>query len=221
VPDDARATLAPVRGRSVPRIAIRAAIAVLLLLAAVAGAGGADLLGGGEPARPAGAADSGARGSAGAAGSAGSAASAGSAGAPGAAGAAGAADLRATVERVVDGDTVVLRGLGRSRLIGVDTPEVHGRRECFGEQASAYAERMLRGRRVRYAIGAEPRDRYGRALVHVWLPDGRFFNELLVAGGYARTLEIAPNVRYARRLRRRADEAHAAGRGLWSLLACP
>jgi micrococcal nuclease len=192
VPDDARATLAPGRGRSVRRIATRAAIAVLLLLAAVAGAGGTDLLGGGEPARPPGAADS-----------------------------AGEADLRATVERVVDGDTVVLRGLGRSRLIGVDTPEVHGRRECFGTQASAYAERMLRGRRVRYAIGIEPRDRYGRALVYVWLPDGRFFNELLVAGGYARTLEIAPNVRYARRLRRRADEARAAGRGLWSLLACP
>ena len=129
-------------------------------------------------------------------------------------------DRQATVSRIVDGDTIVLRGLGRSRLIGVDTPEVHGRRECFGAQASAFAGRMLRGRRVRYEIGVEPRDRYGRRLVYVWLGDGRFVNELLVAGGYARPLAIAPNVRFAARFRRRADEARAAGRGLWSRATC-
>jgi micrococcal nuclease len=128
--------------------------------------------------------------------------------------------LHATVARVVDGDTVVLRGLGRSRLIGIDTPEVHGRRECFGAEASAFAERMLHGRRVRYEIGAEARDRYGRLLVYVWLADGRFFNDMLVDRGYARTLAIAPNVRFAARFRRRADEARAARRGLWSRAAC-
>ena len=39
------------------------------------------------------------------------------------------------VERVVDGDTIVVRGVGRVRLIGVDTPEtVDPRRpvEVFG-----------------------------------------------------------------------------------------
>jgi hypothetical protein len=36
-------------------------------------------------------------------------------------------DGRDTVVRVVDGDTVVLRSAGKSRLIGVDTPEVFGR----------------------------------------------------------------------------------------------
>ena len=126
----------------------------------------------------------------------------------------------ATVTRVVDGDTVVLSDLGKSRLIGIDTPEVYGDVECYGREASAYAKRLLAGRRVRYAIGAEPRDRYGRALVYLWLGDGRFVNELLVTGGYARTLEIAPNVRYAARLERRASEARASGRGLWSPHAC-
>jgi micrococcal nuclease len=165
---------------------------VLLVLAAAAG--GTDLLGRGGPARPAGSA--------------------------GSAGAAGTGHGQATVVRVVDGDTVVLGGLGRSRLIGIDTPEVHGRRACFGAQASAFAERVLRGRRVRYAIGLQPRDRYGRALVYLWLTDGRLVNEMLVAGGYARTLPIAPNVHYASRFRRRADAARAAGRGLWARAAC-
>jgi micrococcal nuclease len=132
----------------------------------------------------------------------------------------GAGRPQATVVRAVDGDTVVLGGLGRSRLIGVDTPEVFGRRECFGAQASAFTKRMLHGRRISYAIGTEPRDRYGRLLVYLWLADGRLFNELLVAGGYARPLAIAPNVRFAERFRRLAGEARGAALGLWSRAAC-
>lgn len=119
------------------------------------------------------------------------------------------------VTRVLDGDTAVLRKLGTSRFIGVDTPEVYGGDECFGAQASAFARRVLAGQRIRYEVGAEPRDRYGRALVYIWLEDGRFFNEMLVSEGYARTLAIAPNVEYAARLRRSARVARRDGRGLW------
>ena len=131
----------------------------------------------------------------------------------------GEAAREAVVARVVDGDTVILSGVGRSRLIGIDTPEVHGATECYGPEASAFATRLLTGRTVRYRLGAEPRDRYGRALVYLTLGDD-LVNELLVARGYARPLAIAPNTRYARRLRERAREARAAGRGLWSARAC-
>lgn len=126
----------------------------------------------------------------------------------------------ATVTRVVDGDTVVLAGVGKSRLIGIDTPEVYGGAECYGPEASAFAKRLLAGRLVRFQAGAEPRDRYGRALVYLWLADGRFVNEAIVTRGYARTLAIAPNTRYAARLREGAAQARAAGRGLWSRGAC-
>ena len=47
------------------------------------------------------------------------------------------------VVRGVDGDTVVLRSAGKSRLIGVDTPEVFGGQECFGREASEFAKQML------------------------------------------------------------------------------
>lgn len=107
------------------------------------------------------------------------------------------------------------------RFIGIDTPEVFGGRECYGAEASAFVKRELTGRRVRYAIGVQPRDRYGRALLYIWLADGRFLNELLVTRGYARPLAIAPNVRYAQRFGERAREARVAGRGLWSAKACP
>jgi micrococcal nuclease len=121
------------------------------------------------------------------------------------------------VVRVVDGDTLVLRATGKSRLIGVDTPEVYGGAECFGREASAFAERVLRpGLRVRIERDAEPRDRYGRALVYLRLPDGRSFNELLVRNGYAVPMTIPPNVRHADRFRALARQARRRDAGLWS-----
>jgi micrococcal nuclease len=121
------------------------------------------------------------------------------------------------VVRVVDGDTVELRSAGKSRLIGVDTPEVYGGQECFGREASAFAKRVLRpGLRVRVERDVEERDRYGRTLLYLRLPDGRSFNELLVARGYAVPLTVPPNVRHADRLRDLARDARRRSLGLWS-----
>jgi micrococcal nuclease len=120
------------------------------------------------------------------------------------------------VVRVVDGDTVVLRSTGTSRLIGVDSPEVFAGRECFGREASAFAKRLLRpGLRVVVERDVEERDRYGRALVYLRLPDGRSFNELLVAEGFAVPLTIPPNVRHAVRLGELARRARRRAAGLW------
>ncbi len=123
--------------------------------------------------------------------------------------------------RVVDGDTVELGGgLGKSRLIGVDTPEVYGGVECYGPEASAYAKRQLDGRRVRYTVGREARDRYGRLLVYLWLDDGRSFNALLVSRGYARPLTIQPNGDYADLFASLSRRARERGVGLWARDAC-
>ena len=89
----------------------------------------------------------------------------------------------ARVERVIDGDTVILSGgLGSSRLVGVDTPETvkpDTPVQCFGRRASAFTKHVLAtAGTVRYRVAREPVDRYGRSLVYLWLPDGRFFNAL-------------------------------------------
>lgn len=125
-------------------------------------------------------------------------------------------DLHARVTKVTDGDTIHLGGLGSVRLIGVDTPEVYGEAECFGRQASEFAKRLMPlGTRVRYRVGVEPRDRYGRLLAYVWLPDGRMVNRLLVEQGYAQPLTIPPNVDFADVFRRAAAAARRAALGLW------
>ena len=127
----------------------------------------------------------------------------------------------ARVTKHADGDTLWLSGIGKVRLIGMDTPEVYGEAECFGREASAFVERTVPlGAEVRYRLGVEERDRYGRALAYVWLRDGRLLNRLLVARGYAQPLTIPPNVEYADLFVRAADRAREAGRGLWGHLGC-
>jgi micrococcal nuclease len=127
----------------------------------------------------------------------------------------------AVVVHVSDGDTVTLDAIGKTRLIGIDTPEVFGRAECYGRAASAFTKRVLRiGRRVEYRRGVEGTDRYGRALAYVWLRDGRMFNGMLAEEGYATPLTIPPNVEYARYFVAAARRARAASRGLWSPRTC-
>jgi micrococcal nuclease len=127
----------------------------------------------------------------------------------------------AIVTKNTDGDTLRLSGIGRVRLIGVDTPEVYGGAECYGREASAFTKRVLPpGTRVRYRFGIEPRDRYGRALAYIWLRDGRFFNLMLVERGYAQVLTVPPNVDYADRFLAAQRRARANERGLWAPGVC-
>ena len=122
---------------------------------------------------------------------------------------------------MIDGDTVELLEAGKSRLIGVDTPEVFGGQECFGREASAFAERVLTpGLRVRVERDAEELDRYGRTLLYLTLPDGRSFNELLVSEGFAEPLTVPPNVRHAERFAALARRARERGAGLWAEGVC-
>ena len=127
----------------------------------------------------------------------------------------------AVVVRVVDGDTAEMELAGGRtegvRFIGVDTPESVAPGEpveCFGKKASRFTTGLLEGEEVTLRFGAERRDPYDRLLAYVYL-DGNFVNAELVRLGYARTLEIAPNVGFADKLARLQQVAANAGRGLW------
>ena len=135
----------------------------------------------------------------------------------------------ATVERVVDGDTIsVMIGdrLESVRLIGIDTPEsVAPTRpvQCFGKEASLHLEAMLpAGTEITLVRDVEARDAYDRLLGYVVRSrDGLFVNLELVAAGYAAVLNYPPNDYYADVLARAEADAVAAGRGLWSACGGP
>jgi micrococcal nuclease len=135
---------------------------------------------------------------------------------------AGRDDARARVVRIVDGDTIVVRLDGRQerlRYIGIDTPESVAPDqpvECFGRAAAEENRRLVEGRTVTLDFDVEERDRFGRLLAYVRrASDGLLVNAELVRRGYATTLTIPPNVRYAGRFAALQREARRAGLGLW------
>jgi micrococcal nuclease len=129
------------------------------------------------------------------------------------------------VERVVDGDTLVIAGGDRVRLIGVDTPETHHPTkpaQPFGQEAFAFTRRMTEGKQVvlRFDPG-ETKDRYGRTLAYVYV-DGQFLNEVLIRQGLARALTNYPfSSEMKARFRAVEAQAKAAKRGVWSLPQSP
>ena len=116
-----------------------------------------------------------------------------------------------TVERVVDGDTIVFKAgdakTQRVRLADIDTPELD---QPWGGEAKAALKGWAENRRAQIRI--VDTDRYGRLVATVWI-DGQNINRRLVAEGHAWV--------YRRYLRDSAllsleASAKASGLGLWS-----
>jgi len=125
-----------------------------------------------------------------------------------------------TVDRVVDGDTLIVDGR-RVRIIGVDTPETvkpNTPVQCYGPEASAATKALLpKGTAVRLVRGADPTDRYGRDLAYVYRSrDGLFLEGYLAQEGFARTLAIAPNTVHRQDLAALVAQARSTNRGLWA-----
>ncbi|MGQ9547392.1 MAG: thermonuclease family protein [Roseiflexus sp.] len=135
---------------------------------------------------------------------------------------------RATVTRVVDGDTIDVRLNRRTvrvRLIGVDTPEtVHPSRpvECFGREASQFLKELLDGQTV--LLESDPSqgnlDRYNRLLRFVWLPDGRLVNYAIIAQGYGFEYTYNLPYKYQEQFKAAQRAAREAQTGLWAPDAC-
>jgi micrococcal nuclease len=128
-----------------------------------------------------------------------------------------------TVTKVIDGDTLIVAGGRRIRLIGVDTPEtVHPRRstEYFGREASAFTRRTAYGKEVRLDYdpanaGSGHRDKYGRTLAYVRLPDGSSLNGEIIRQGYGFAYTRFPFCRLEE-FRAYEREASAERRGMWA-----
>jgi endonuclease YncB( thermonuclease family) len=120
------------------------------------------------------------------------------------------------IERVTDGDTAVLRGGQRLRLIGIDAPELRPSPEPYAREARAVLTEIS-GRVVGAQDGREPHDRYGRGLAHLYLAGGQNVQALLLRRGLATSLLVPPNDEHLSCYAAAEAEARAARRGIWSL----
>ena len=138
----------------------------------------------------------------------------------------GALEPNATIEYVVDGDTVdvlIDDQQERVRLIGIDTPEIAHRgqpepSECFGDEATTFTKSLLPvGTSVHLERDVVARDDYGRLLGYIYrASDGVFVNYEIVRQGYAQPLTIPPNVAFSELIVQAARDAEADQAGLWN-----
>ncbi len=106
------------------------------------------------------------------------------------------------------------------RFIGVDTPETHKPNtpvQCYGPQASDYTKRLVGNQKVR--LQADPldtnRDRYGRLLRYVYLPDNTLVEQKLITEGYGFAYTYFPFEKAAE-FEAYEQAAKTTGKGLWS-----
>jgi micrococcal nuclease len=128
-------------------------------------------------------------------------------------------DTEAVVKWVADGDTVILTDGRRLRYVGINCPEVahdENPTEPFGDAARRMNQKLVAGRSIRLAAAGN--DRYGRLLAAVFLSDGTFVNQALVAAGLAYVLPNVESKPFAERLLGAQREAMSDGRGLWAHL---
>jgi micrococcal nuclease len=127
------------------------------------------------------------------------------------------------VQKFVDGDTVVVDMNGRSetiRMIGVDTPETHKPNtpvQCYGPEASSYTHSLIGKSSLR--LEADPldtnRDRYGRLLRYIYLPDGTLVEAKLIGEGYGFAYTQFPFQKKAQFIALE-QSAKQSGKGLWA-----
>ena len=126
------------------------------------------------------------------------------------------------INHFIDGDTIAVNMNGHTekvRLIGVDTPETHKPNtpvECYGPQAAAFTKSVIGSGSVRLVSDplSTDRDRYGRLLRYVYLPNNTDLNEELIQQGYGFYYPYFP---FSNSSRFANDEkaAMSARKGLW------
>jgi micrococcal nuclease len=141
-----------------------------------------------------------------------------------------------TVTKLVDADTLYCsQGYGKEqkvRLTGIDAPESKKNPKTYrdaqrtgesvesiielGKKSTAFVKsRLLIGTEVRLELDVQARDKYGRTLAYVYLPNGTMLNELVVRQGYAQVMTIPPNVKYQELFVEAERDARENKRGLW------
>lgn len=112
-----------------------------------------------------------------------------------------AATAAGRVSWIYDGDTLKVDGIGKVRLIGIDTPErkdslrdsyyrkrygvTSSQLRAISEKALAFNIKNVKGQLVSLEFDQERYDKFGRTLAYLYLPNGTLLNRLLIEQGLA------------------------------------
>ncbi|MBI2932767.1 MAG: thermonuclease family protein [Planctomycetes bacterium] len=122
----------------------------------------------------------------------------------------------ARVQRVTDGDTIVLEDGRRVRYIGIDSPE---RNDPLYEQGKRFNESLVLNRPVYLELDVQQTDPYDRLLAYVYvrLEDGPELcvNAEILRQGWARLYTFPPNVKHVETFGLCQKEAIDERRGMW------
>ena len=110
--------------------------------------------------------------------------------------------------QVIDGDSFITSTGMEVRLAHIDAPEFD---QPWGAEAKAFVTQMILDMEVKLKIIGK--DKYGRTLAEVILPDGRNLNQRLVMEGLAWHYRRYSNDWHYQQLE---FEARAKKKGLWS-----
>jgi len=120
-------------------------------------------------------------------------------------------DFKGKVVSVLDGDTIEVLHNSRAeriRLNGIDCPE---KGQAYGRRAKQAASELVFGKEV--TLQTFGKDKYGRTLADVFLPDGTNVNQTLVKEGWCWWYrKYAPGDTVLEGLEKEAREAK---KGLW------
>ena len=122
------------------------------------------------------------------------------------------------VIEVIDGDTIIINGSTRVRLIEVDAPEMG---ECYYSESKEALNNLVGGKYVRLEKDASGVDGFGRLLRYVFLPqedtmDDIFVDDYMIEQGFADIREASKDKRYRDILIHGRNEAVSMEKGMWS-----
>ena len=118
----------------------------------------------------------------------------------------------AVVERVVDGDTVVLNNSEKVRFICVNTPE---KNEDGYIEATNFLKEILLNKTVLLVKDTTEKDKYGRLLRYVYL-NGTFVNSLIAEKGFGGSFPYAPDLKLCDEIKIAEEKAKLSKLGIWS-----
>ena len=125
----------------------------------------------------------------------------------------------AVVERIVDGDTVVLADGTILRYVGVTAPETS---EPFEEEATEANQKLVQGKQIKIEYDSYTSDRYNRILAYA-IVDGKNVSIELAKKGLAKVViyqKRKPFI-YQDQLIKAQDQAKRKKLGIWGVSTSP